>query len=65
METQLKKPSTNSVGNWTPDEDEAILRYVYEKGKGDAQWDTGSNKTQKQRHCGTGAEMSDNPEQGG
>jgi len=35
METQLKKPSTNSVGNWTPQEDEVILRYVYEKGKGD------------------------------
>jgi|TARA_B110000285_G_C15093458_1_gene600500 uncharacterized FlgJ-related protein len=35
MEPSLKKPSTNSVGNWTPEEDEAILRYVYDKGKGD------------------------------
>jgi hypothetical protein len=35
METQLKKPSTNSVGNWTVQEDEVILKYVYEKGKGD------------------------------
>ena len=35
MEAQLKKPSTNSVGNWTVVEDEVILRYVYEKGKGD------------------------------
>jgi|TARA_B110001450_G_scaffold248723_1_gene265233 hypothetical protein len=35
MEPSLKKPSTNSVGNWTVVEDEAILRYVYDKGKGD------------------------------
>ena len=35
MESQLKKPSTNSVGNWTVEEDEVILKYVYEKGKGD------------------------------
>lgn len=27
----LKKPSTNSVGNWTPIEDEQILKYVYQK----------------------------------
>jgi hypothetical protein len=27
----LKKPSTNSVGNWSAEEDEAILRYVYSK----------------------------------
>ena len=27
----LKKPSTNSVGNWTPVEDEQILKYVYQK----------------------------------
>ena len=27
----LKKPSTNSVGNWTPAEDEQILKYVYQK----------------------------------
>ena len=25
------KPSTNSVGNWTPYEDEFILRYVFQK----------------------------------
>ena len=25
------KPSTNSVGNWTPHEDEFILRYVFQK----------------------------------
>jgi len=31
MESQLKKPSTNSVGNWVQAEDEIILRYVYEK----------------------------------
>ena len=31
----MKKPSTNSVGNWTVREDEVILKYVYEKGKGD------------------------------
>ena len=35
MDQSLKKPSTNSVGNWTPEEDEVILRYVYEKGKSD------------------------------
>lgn len=35
MDSHLKKPSTNSVGNWTPHEDEIILRYVYEKGKSD------------------------------
>ena len=33
MDAQLKKPSTNSVGNWSTDEDEIILQYVYEKGK--------------------------------
>ena len=31
MDSQLKKPSTNSVGNWVQAEDEIILRYVYEK----------------------------------
>lgn len=31
MDSQLKKPSTNSVGNWIQAEDEIILRYVYEK----------------------------------
>jgi len=35
MDSQLKKPSTNSVGNWTVKEDEVILKYVYEKGQGD------------------------------
>ena len=33
MDSQLKKPSTNSVGNWVQAEDEIILRYVYEKDK--------------------------------
>ena len=33
MESQIKKPSTNSVGNWISDEDEIILKYVYHKGK--------------------------------
>ena len=33
MDTHIKKPSTNSVGNWVPKEDEIILRYVYEKDK--------------------------------
>lgn len=33
MESHIKKPSTNSVGNWIPDEDEIILKYVYHKGK--------------------------------
>ena len=33
MDTHIKKPSTNSVGNWVPKEDEIILRYVYEKEK--------------------------------
>lgn len=31
MQTSLKKPSTNSVGNWIQAEDEIILRYVYER----------------------------------
>ena len=33
MDAHIKKPSTNSVGNWVPHEDEIILRYVYNKGK--------------------------------
>ena len=33
MESHIKKPSTNSVGNWISDEDEIILKYVYHKGK--------------------------------
>ena len=35
VETHIKKPSTNSIGNWTNEEDDIILKYVYEKGKGD------------------------------
>ena len=33
IESQIKNPSTNSVGNWVPSEDEMILKYVYNKSK--------------------------------
>ena len=33
MESNIKKPSSNSVGNWIPSEDEVILKYVFYKGK--------------------------------
>ncbi len=46
VETHIKKPSTNSIGNWTSEEDDMILRYVYDKGKGDENmlWSTLSDK---------------------
>ena len=31
MTISIKKPNSNSIGNWEPSEDLVILKYVYEK----------------------------------
>ena len=31
MTVIIKKPNSNSIGNWEQEEDEIILRYVYKK----------------------------------
>ena len=45
-------PVTNSVGNWTQQEDEIILKYVYDKGKTDSHMMWGNLSFELQNRSG-------------